>query len=73
MTIGRYAMRGWVFQPWAFATYTLANSGAGPVVVSASSGIESAFRSRTATTGYRSRTDIAAFRSRTATMERPTQ
>ena len=73
MTIGRYAMRGWVFQPWTFATYALGNSGAGPVDVSASSGIASAFRSRTATTGCRSRTGIAAFRSRTATMERPIQ
>ena len=73
MTVGRYSMRGRVVQPWAFAGYTLANSGAGPVVVSVSSGIESAFRSRTATTGYRSHTGIAAFRSRTATMERPIQ
>jgi len=73
MTVGRYSMRGWAFQPWAFAGYTLANSGAGPVVVSVSSGIESAFRSRTAAAGCRSRTDIAAFRSRTVTVERPIQ
>ena len=30
MTIGRYAMRGWVFQPWAFAGRALADSGIGP-------------------------------------------
>ena len=32
MTVGRYAMRGWVFQPWAFASRALANSGIVPVV-----------------------------------------
>jgi hypothetical protein len=32
MTVGRYSMRGWVFQPWAFAGRALANSGIVPVV-----------------------------------------
>ena len=32
MTIGRYSMRGWAFQPWAFAGRALANSGIVPVV-----------------------------------------
>ncbi len=32
MTVGRYSMRGRVFQPWAFASRALANSGIVPVV-----------------------------------------
>ena len=32
MTIGRYSMRGWVFQSWVFAGRALANSGIVPVV-----------------------------------------
>ena len=32
MTVGRYAMRGWVFQPWSFAGRALANSGIVPVL-----------------------------------------
>lgn len=32
MTIGRYSMRGRAFQPWAFASRALANSGIVPVV-----------------------------------------
>ena len=33
MTTGRYLMRGYVFQSWAFASRALADSGIGPPVV----------------------------------------
>jgi hypothetical protein len=68
MTTGRYAMRGRVFQPRAFAGWALANGGTLPPEVVAADSVRVEFRSRTSTARLRSRSVATEFRSRTITI-----
>lgn len=65
MSIGRYVMRGRVFQPRAFAGWGLASNAPAPVTADPRDGVAIGFRYRTHTQTGRGRLAVVAFRSRT--------
>ena len=72
MSVGRFTMRGRVFQGRVFAGRALADQGVA-IVFTPAAGVALGYRSRTAQADCRARTMQAGFRSRTAIIERATE